>query len=59
MIMVIGPNKRVEAQAKEAARLARDAERSRPAPMPPLSRNRTRNGPSEPVAEAPASNNEG
>ena len=58
MIMVIGPNKRyVEAQAKEAARLARDAERaeaasSRPEPESTERAERTGGG-------SPASNNEG
>ncbi|HET6712138.1 MAG TPA: translation initiation factor IF-3 [Actinomycetota bacterium] len=61
MIMVIGPNKRyVEAQAKEAARLARDAERTEAAPdATPESESEPEAEPSEPVAEAPASNNEG
>ena len=60
MIMVIGPNKRyVEAQAKEAARLARDAERSEAAPDAPEPESEPEAEPSEPVAEAPASNNEG
>ena len=61
MIMVIGPNKRyVEAQAKEAARLARDAERSEAAPdAAPEPESEPETEPSEPVAEAPASNNEG
>jgi translation initiation factor IF-3 len=63
MIMVIGPNKRyVEAQAKEAAKLARDAERSEAAPdaaPAPESEPEAEAEPSEPVAEAPASNNEG
>ena len=61
MIMVIGPNKRyVEAQAKEAARLARDAERSEAGPdAAPEPESEPEAEPSEPVAEAPASNNEG
>ena len=65
MIMVIGPNKRyVEAQAKEAAKLARESEL--PAPEMPSAEpaaEADEPGPemaeSAPVAETPASNDEG
>ncbi len=65
MIMVIGPNKRyVEAQAKEAAKLARESEL--PAPEMPSTEpaaEADEPGPemaeSAPVAETPASNDEG
>jgi translation initiation factor IF-3 len=74
MIMVIGPNKRyVEAQAKEAAKLARESEQpapEEPSPEEPSTEASTappaeadEPGPemaeSVPVAEIPASNDEG
>ena len=66
MIMVIGPNKRyVEAQAKEAAKLARESETdpapaTAPAPEPePAPAPEPEMVESVPVAETPASNDEG
>jgi translation initiation factor IF-3 len=63
MIMVIGPNKRyVEAQAKEAAKLARESEQpaTDPAPEPePEPAPEPEMVESVPVAETPASNDEG
>ena len=57
MIMVIGPNKRyVEAQAKEAAKLARESEQPEPEPEPAPEPEMVE---SVPVAETPASNDEG
>jgi translation initiation factor IF-3 len=66
MIMVIGPNKRyVEAQAKEAAKLARESETdpapaTAPTPEPePAPAPEPEMVESVPVAETPASNDEG
>jgi translation initiation factor IF-3 len=59
MIMVIGPNKRyVEAQAKEAAKLARESEQPATEPTEPEQPGADLTE-SVPVAETPASNDEG